>query len=141
MLKISLPMAADLGRLMDSASTNPFQHITSLYWQVSVTSLRSVVDQVRTTLAELVAEMRAGMPHGDDVPSAAVATQAVSVAVHGSRARVSVTTAQAADGSAASVEATEPEQGFWTHGRRVGAFVVELAGVVGAVVAVIQLVH
>lgn len=53
-VRLGLPMALDLARVMDKASDNRFQHITSLYWGVSKSSLRGIVDQVKTTLTELV---------------------------------------------------------------------------------------
>jgi hypothetical protein len=128
---LSLPMAIDIGRVIDSNSGSPFQRTLSLYWSVSTATLRGIVDQVRTTLAELVAEMRAGMPNDADVPSAAVANQAVNVAVHGNKARVTVTSAQTAGEGDATVEPAAPvESPFWTHSRRIGAFVVGLAGII-----------
>lgn len=47
-VNLSLPMARDLGRLRDNASGNPFQHIQSIYWSVSIANLEGVLDQVRT---------------------------------------------------------------------------------------------
>jgi hypothetical protein len=76
-------------------SGNPYQHILSLYWQVAPAALRDVLDQIRTALTQLVAELRAGMSNEDDVPSAEAADQAVSVIVTGERSHVHVNTAQA----------------------------------------------
>lgn len=131
-VKMSLPGALMLGRLMDQQSGNPFQHITALYWSLSSSAIAGVLDQIRTTLVELVAEMRAGV--GDDeIPSADLADQAVHVAVHGDRARVTVTSAQAASGSTATAgEGSPPARGFWTIWRTVGAFVVGVATVAAA---------
>jgi hypothetical protein len=38
------------------------QHVEALYWELSEAAIAGVIDSVRTTLAELVAEMRATMP-------------------------------------------------------------------------------
>lgn len=139
-LRFSLPMSMELAHFMDQASQNPFQHITALYWSVSSVNLHSIVDQVRTTLAELVAELRAGMPRNQQVPSEGVARQAVEVAVHGAKSRVTVTTAQATGGSDAAVvpEASGGDSPFWTLGRKIGACLVGLASIAAAVVAVIE---
>jgi nucleotidyltransferase/DNA polymerase involved in DNA repair len=94
-VRLSLPGGADIARMMNYEIGERYQQIISAYWSVSTASLRGVVDQVRTTLAELVAELRAGMPADQELPSPDVANQAVNVAVHGSGARVTVTTAQA----------------------------------------------
>jgi hypothetical protein len=98
----------------------PSQVLERIYWMVSKTVISGILDVVRTTLVELVAEMRAGTPAGVVVPSAEVTEQAVSVAIYGNRNRVVV--AQAAPGAAvaattAGASATgsaEPE----TKGRR-----------------------
>src|SRR5207253_2086023 len=117
-LKLSLPMAADLGRLMDQASGSRSQHINALYWSVSPIALRGIVDRVRTTLTELVAEMRAGMAADEVFPSAELADQAVSVAVYGKKSRVTVTAAQAASGATSTVSlADQTGSPFWTRSR------------------------
>jgi hypothetical protein len=60
--------------------------ITAVYWSVSHVALEGVIDQIRTRLVELVAEMRAEMPDESDVPTAAVADNAVNLIVHGKKA-------------------------------------------------------
>jgi hypothetical protein len=57
--------------------------IDRLYWGVSPTALAGVVDQVRTTLTAMAAEMRATMPQGTEVPCPDVANNAYHVAVEG----------------------------------------------------------
>lgn len=62
-IRLTLPMAADLaGLLKREWNLDEFQQITALYWSVSSNSMRGVVDRVRTSLTELVAEIRAGLP-------------------------------------------------------------------------------
>jgi len=138
-LMMSLPMALDIARFMDHASDNPFQQITALYWSISSVHLCDIVDQVRTTLAELVAEMRAGMPQNQDVPSGELVTQAVNVAVHGHKSRVTVTSASASGSSSALVgPGPSADTPFWTRWRKIGAFLVGLATVAASVVAVLR---
>lgn len=138
------PMASELVRIMNSESQDPYQGIVSLYWGVSHAAVRGVLDQIRTALTRLVAELRAATPHDQMVPSAEAATQAVSVVVTGKRSRVSVTTAQASGSATAEVAAPvdhPAEAVFWTRTRKVGAFIVGTATVAGAVVALIEFVH
>lgn len=139
-VRISLPMAADVARFMNDEIGDPFQHIETLYWSVYVGSLHGIVDQVRTALTELVAEMRAGTPSGQDLPSAAVTNQAVSVAIHGKNARV-VVNSQAAGGDATATTTTEPasEPSWWTATRIVWAVIVGVAGIAGTWFTYLQL--
>lgn len=145
-IHVSLPHAMEIGALIDKESPNPFQHIQALYWSVSATSLHGLLDQIRTTLAQLVAELQATMPPEQEVPTADQTRQAVSVAVHGRRSTVTVNTTQASSDTGTASAVTAPagqsvDQTFWTRGRKVGAFVVGLATVAGGVIAIIQFVH
>jgi hypothetical protein len=144
-IKISPPRAADLARLMN-AKTGSYQHIISIYWSVAPPVMRGVVDQIRTALTQLVAELRANMNETDEIPSAEAASQAVNVVVTGKRSQVKVTTAQASGSDAVSVAHADeaetegpPESGFWSRSRKLGAFLVGLATIAGAVVAIVQL--
>lgn len=139
-VRIALPMSTEISRVMDAQSGNPYQQITGLYWVVATAELHAILDQVRTTLAELVGEIRAGLATDEGTPSQALANQAVNVAVYGAKARVNIANAQAADGSTARVDGTDAtnDSSFWTRSRRVGAFVVGAATVVAAGVALLQ---
>lgn len=140
-IKLAPPRASDLALYMNAQSDNPWRHINSIYWAVSPSAVRGVLDQIRTALTQLVAELRANMPADDDLPSAEAADQAVNVVVTGERSQVSVTTAQAtgnATATAADVDG-EPSAGqFWTTWRKAGAFIVGLATVAAAVVAIVE---
>lgn len=130
-VKLSLPDAQVIATLMDREIGEPYQHITSIYWAVSQSALQGVVDRVRTTLVELVAEMRAGTPETAELPSGEVANQAVSVAVYGSKARVNVTSPQVSSSGSHEVHTsgTEKRSGrptFWV-----------VLGSIAAVVAVL----
>jgi len=104
-IKLTLPMSQDLVALMNQESNRPFQQIMALYWSLSASAIAGVLDSIRTTLVELVAEMRAGMPASAEVPSRDVADQAVHVAVYGEGARVNVTAAAASGSGSHQVKA------------------------------------
>lgn len=107
-IQLSLPMGTDIAKYMNYAIGNRFQSIQAIYWAVEPAVVRGVIDKVRTVLTELVAELRAGLPEGEEIPSADLANQAINIAVYGDKARVTVTSAQASGGSDASVGAREP---------------------------------
>jgi len=134
-------MGGDIARIMSADLDG--QQILSIYWAVAPAAVRGVLDQIRTALTLLVAELRANTPPDEQVPSAAAANQAVQVVVTGKRHSISVNTAQA-EGVASSTTVTVPEQDeadspFWNRSRRIGAFVVGAATIVGAAAAVIAI--
>jgi hypothetical protein len=95
-IRLAPRRATDLAQYMNAQSDRPYQHITHIYWAVSPVAIRGVLDQIRTGLTQLVAELRANMSGDEDVPSAEAVNQAVSVVVTGKRSRVEVTTARRA---------------------------------------------
>lgn len=100
-----------------------------------------MVDGVRTALTELVAEMRAGTGPGVQAPPAEVASQAVQIAVYGDKNRITLNAAVTGDGGTAIAShqvGEEAQSGFWTA-RHIGAIVVGVATVIGAVAAVLAL--
>ncbi len=101
-VRLSPPMSADIVDLMNHEMDQPLTAISDLYWSVSRSALIGIVDQVRTTLIGLVAEIRAGLPDDADIPSRALADQAVQVVVHGHRNRVVTTASHAAHGGESS---------------------------------------
>lgn len=132
---LSLPGGADVARMMNYEIGDSYQQIIDVYWSVDPSAVTALVDQVRTTLVELVAELRAGLDDPMAIPSAELAAQAVNVAVYGQRSRVLVNTAQSSADGKASV--TPSEKTGWPLWRKIGAFIVGLATVVAAIVAVI----
>jgi hypothetical protein len=102
-----------------------------LYWNVSPITIASVLDQIRTRLVDLVAEIRA-TEGNTATPSASAVTSAVHVAVYGDRARVKVEAAQAGDGG---VIAPESERPWWRTAQGIGVIVGSLATVALAVFA------
>lgn len=142
-INLSPVMASDLARFMNADSDNPYQHIESIYWGVAHATVSGLLDQVRTSLTQLVAELRASMSGDEAVPSKEAANAAVHLVISGKRHQVQVTTTQATGpGSTATATAAaspEPEEsGFWTRGRRIAAFVVGVATIAGAVFGAIQ---
>lgn len=137
-VKLTLPRGQDIVRLMnyEMEQRGEYDRVTALYWCVSHVTLEGVIDQIRTRLVELVAEMRATMPDEAEVPSADAADNAVNVIVHGKKARFTVNTAQASGTTATAAAATRPQaegRSIWV---KLGAALAGLATVVGALVAI-----
>lgn len=76
-----------------NSELSDFQQIIALYWKVSPATLQAIPDTVRTTIVELIAELRPGMDSSDALPNQAQTDRAVSVAIHGDGHRVVVNTA------------------------------------------------
>ena len=113
--------------------------VERVYWSVSASVLRGVVDAVRTTLTEMVAEMRAGTSVSQAAPSPEVASLAVQFVVYGKGNRITVATAgEGGTATATSGGAGPEETRFWTW-RRIGGVVVGLATIAGAVAAILAL--
>lgn len=137
-IQMALPMAADLARVMDSEIGEPFQHITGLYWAIGKAAVEGVLDRIRTKLAELIAELSAAMPATQESPTPEQAAAAVTFLVTGKRSKVSFSNAQATGGGNATSRQSAPkdsEPGWWTLGRKVGAFVVGCCVIAGAVIS------
>lgn len=89
-----------------------YTNVSAIYWKVSESTLRGVIDQVRNKLAQLVAELRSSSDH--DEPSSEDVQQAVSVAIYGGRTKIgNITSAQAAKGSIATVGAPSETEPLW----------------------------
>jgi hypothetical protein len=102
-LKLSLPMGQDLVAVMNSKGDGPLAVITSLYWSVSGAAVAGALDRIRTTLVELVAEMRAITPASAEVPSGDAVDRAVNVVIYGGH--VNLTTAWASGSGSHNVSA------------------------------------
>lgn len=119
----------------------PSQVIERIYWMVSMSVITGIIDVIRTTLVELVAEIRAGTPSGIPLPTYDVTEQAVGVAVYGYRNRVNInqlapgSSEAAAIGGAASTGQAEPE----SKPRRWMFWIVGGATIIAAAVALIAL--
>jgi hypothetical protein len=82
-IRVGMPGGEVIGQYFDRSSGNPFQHTDRIYWSVSPTAIHGAVDNVRTTLTELITELIASVPRGQEVPTAEQANQAWNVAVNG----------------------------------------------------------
>lgn len=82
-ISVTLPGAQAIGEYIDKASGNPFQHIHAVYWKLSTPALHGLIDNVKTSLAELITELVILVPEGQSTPTAEQATQAWNVAVNG----------------------------------------------------------
>ncbi len=135
-IKLTLPSGQDVVRLMNYEMQQRGQHydrVTAIYWSLSHVTLEGVLDQIRTRLVALVAEMRAEMPDETDVPSAAIADNAVNVIVHGKKAKFTVNTAQASSAGTATTNPPREKRSVWV---RLGAAIVGIASIIGTLVAV-----
>jgi hypothetical protein len=84
---------------------------------VSAAALTGAIDQVRTSLVELVAEIRANTPDSAELPTGETADRAVNVAVYGNDARVNITAATASGSGAHRVNA----EGSYVEANRIEA--------------------
>lgn len=139
-ISIAVPGAEIIGHHFDRESGNPFQKIHRIYWSVSPAVIIGILDQVKTALAELIGELIAGTPSSQDTPTAKQASQAVNVAISGSKgARVTVTTQQSGESSSLATPPEDTEPTWWTRGRKIGAAAVGLSTIIGAIATVVVL--
>jgi hypothetical protein len=120
-IQMTVPNSQDVARLWDHQVGDPYQQITGIYWSLNEAALRGVIDQVKTTLVELVAEMRAGMPDSDEAPSGEMADK-----------EVQNTAQQAGDNGGTAVHHTTGER--VSLSRKIGGAIVGVAVIVTAVV-------
>ena len=119
---------------------DPHQSVQRVYWNVSPTAIFGVVDQVRTKLVELVAQIRSDTGSVDD-PSRDVVENAVNVVIHGKRSRVTVHAAQASGHASATVNPPTADDSppWWRTTKAIWAFIVGAAGIAAAVFAYLQI--
>lgn len=142
-IKLSPQGSAELVLLMTKSAQEKAETrtstITDIYWQVSFVDLNGILDRVRTMLTEFVAEVRARQPDEAQEPKSEMVQQVVNN-YFAPRSRVgNVTTNQAAGNSKATIApptTEEEDTPGWSTAKKVGAFLVGLAGIVVAVAAV-----
>lgn len=138
-VRMSPPGAQELVALINHQMRGSYQTVERLYQQVDAALLSRVLDVVRTTLVELVAEMRPGTNEAG-IPSRDAAEQAVDVAVYGERNRVVINqVGPHANGVASAGTATVTDGEAETPGRRLMWWIVGVAGIVAAVAAIVAL--
>lgn len=108
------------------------QHVERFYWSVSEISLAGILDMVRTNLVELVAEMRAGTPAGQALPTPEVANQVVNFVINGKGIRVVTNQVSGSAGAATAGGTATAGAQAESKARRLGWWVTVLAGVVAA---------
>lgn len=147
-IHIAFPGGDLVGEYFDKGSGNPFQHTHRVYWSVVPATIHGLLDNVRTTLTELVTELLGSVSRGQEIPTAEQADNAFNVAVHGRRSTVTITTSQASGASTSSVTQQSPatnaargEPGWWTFAHTVWAGIVSLCLVAGAIAAIIVVFH
>jgi hypothetical protein len=132
-VNLSIPSAGLLAKLYEQQG----QSVQRVYWQVSPIAIRGVLDQIRTRLVELVAELRqeASDP---EAPSAEEANQAINVVVRGQGHQVNVSAAQTGAGTARAAP-TGPRRPWWRTSAGLWTIAGSIAGIVAAIIAWIQL--
>jgi hypothetical protein len=139
-IKLMPQGASDLVMYMNRTSGDPTRHINALYWDVAPSAMTGVIDQIRTALVQLAAELRAGMGTEHDMPSAEEADQAVQVIVTGKRSKVNVHNAQAhGPHSTATTTAGTPTVGGLSKTQKIVGIAAGLATIAGAVFGAIKL--
>jgi AbiTii len=132
-VKLGPPGSQDLVVLMN-ASGEWRGHIERIYWAVSPTVLEGVVDQVRTALTVLVAEIQANVPDGTITPPAEVASNAINFAVTGKRNKINLVAPQG--GSTVTAPAPDEEPRHWL--RIAGVVLIGLVTIAGAIFTLMQ---
>ncbi len=111
--------ADDLVYYMNRSGNYAVQ-VERIYYSADPTSIHGIVDQIRTNLVALAAELRASGVAGDGIPTAAAADQAVQVVVKGfARANVAVgpnATASSTSNTSAGDGAAESRIPGWVRG-------------------------
>lgn len=134
MVKLQPPGAADIVSYING-TREMNGRIMSLYWGVSTIALEGVLDQIRTRLAELIAELRSSTPAGQSLPTPAQAANAVSFVINGRGNRVRIS--QASEGGTVTLPTEDETKPFRTRAKQVGAAAVGLATIIATGVAVL----
>jgi hypothetical protein len=135
---------AELAVIMSRERTTGLSRVEDVYWQVSSVELHGIVDRVRTICTALVAELRGSQRNNQADPKPKEVQQAVTVVLSGKARMGNVITNQAANASQATIEPSgkkEDESQFWTRAKKIGAFVVGIATILGTVAGFLALHH
>jgi hypothetical protein len=143
-LKLQPDGAPEIVRLMN-ARPKWNATIQEIYWSVSPVALDGIVEQVRTTLAIMVAEISANLPEGVDTPPAEVATNAITFAVTGKRNKISFAGAQGdgfagaqGDGAVGTPSAQPDEQWLSPWLKIAGSVLLGVVFIVGLIFTLMQ---
>lgn len=136
-IRLGLPGAAMLAKLMTHEIGNSYQAVERIYWNVSPTAVVGVLDQIRTRLVALVAEIQAAAGSADS-PSEEAVTNAVEVAVYGKARDIHINTVQSGGGPATIAPSTSHDRPWWRTTKAIWAFAVGLATIAAAAIAWLQ---
>jgi hypothetical protein len=92
-VKFSIPGGTELAVLMNAdlrSRGSMTQRVERVYKRSSATALVGVIDSVLTNLVELVAEIRAGLTSGTEVPGKALTDRAFNIVINGQGNRIEV---------------------------------------------------
>jgi AbiTii len=127
-VRVPLPDSGLIAQWL-SQKAAPGQHVIDVYWHVPENCLYGAVDQVRSRLVALVAELVAAMPGDQEIPSGELADQVVGVVIHGApRSTYHVNNAQATGGGHSSVTGSGPEPDGDNPGRKRRRLLASVAG-------------
>ena len=135
-LRLMLPGSAELMTIMNAQMRNSGRCITRIFWLTSRASMRGVVEQVRTSLVELVSEITALMPNDQSQPSKEAVDQAVDLVVTGKRHNVTIVSSQAVHAPTSSVALPSASAETWWQRWRKRGLIIGLSTVVAAAAAV-----
>lgn len=139
-IKLSPQGAAELVNIWNSELQTPYRMVSALYWAISSVTLRGIVDQIRTKLAQLVAEIRSEVQDVDSEPSSEAVRQAANIVISG-RARVkNINTQQSANSNNTSmaVPSNDDDESptAWYLTKKFWAFAIGLMTIAGGVAAI-----
>jgi AbiTii len=137
-VKVALPDAALIAEVLTRQAGVPGQRVIDIYWHVPENALYGAVDQVRSRLVALVAELVATMPDDQEVPSGELADQVVGVVIHGApRSTYHLNNAQATGGGQSTVIVSGPEPDSDSPSRRRWGLAAKTAGGLVAIASMI----
>ncbi|HEY0639836.1 MAG TPA: hypothetical protein VGD67_19490 [Pseudonocardiaceae bacterium] len=137
-IRLQPPGAQDLVAFMNY-SGNWTGHIERIYWSAARASVAGILDQVRTTLVAMVAEIRATSPRGEVIPSADVGNNAIQFAVTGKRNKITFAAVQGAASATSAVPDSPSEASSSRNWLKIaGTIIVALVGIAAAVLALMQ---
>ena len=87
-IRLMLPGSEYIRAEMDKGQFGQNTH--ALYWVMGASAFAGILDNVKTTLAELLAELGAVMPDEQETPTGEQLSRALSVAVTGDSANISI---------------------------------------------------
>jgi AbiTii len=133
-VRLGITGGAELAKLMN-AEMNGTTWVERIYWSVSATAVVGILDQIRTRLVALGAELRATSPD-PDAPSAAEAANAVNVVINGKARTVNVNAAQSTGSGSLTVHPpSDPERPWWKRTKVIFGLLAGVASIAGLLIA------